>query len=183
LKDNTVINRGFTSRLVILVLLTFIVFSSLSGLAVYFRTYHELGQDYGAAISIISQVRNSMFSETIWINVIFYLLVLAGVVIIGIIYTHRIAGPLYRIRAFAKEVAGGDLSSTLRFRKNDAIHPLADRLNSLVGNYRHKIESLNANLQKMRSEIERLKKGEEADLSAIEEIDRNIKRELEQLNQ
>ena len=176
-----VIDRGFTSKLVILVLLLFVVLSSLSGIVVYFRTYHELDQDYGSAISIISQVRDSLFIETIWINAFFYFLVLAGVVTIGIIYTHRIAGPLYRIRIFAKTVADGDMTSTLKFRKNDAIHPLADKLNNLVGNYRHRINSLEINLKKMKGEIEQLKSSEKSELDSIQEIDRKIRHELEQL--
>jgi methyl-accepting chemotaxis protein len=78
-------------------------------------------------------------------------------------------------------VADGDMTSTLKFRKNDAIHPLADKLNNLVGNYRHRINSLEINVKKMKDEIEQIKNSEKCELDSIREIDRKIRYELEQL--
>ena len=183
MRNDSLTIRGFTFKLVLLLLLLFVVFSALSGLLVYFRTYAELGDDYGSAISAIRHVRDSLMVETIRINIVFFFLIVSGVIIIGIIYTHRIAGPLYRIRMFAREVADGDLSGTLRFRKKDAVHPLADSLNTLSGNYRHRLTSLDADLKRVKKKITELNGSKNEDISDILEIDRKIRKDLKNLNQ
>ena len=57
-----------------------------------------------------------------------------------IFISHRIAGPLYRLKQFMEKIENGDYSVTLKFRKNDAIHDVADSFNRMVAGIRHKFE-------------------------------------------
>ena len=60
-------------------------------------------------------------------------LVLAAIVIF---ISHRIAGPLHRLKMFMSKVGQGDLSVKLSFRNYDAIHDVADCFNEMVENLR-----------------------------------------------
>ena len=46
--------------------------------------------------------------------------------------SHRIAGPLFRLKMYMEKVENGDYSVKLKFRKNDAIHDVADSFNNMV---------------------------------------------------
>ncbi len=62
-------------------------------------------------------------------------LVLSAIVIF---ISHRIAGPLFRLKMFMRKVGEGDLSVKLSFRNYDAIHDVADCFNEMVQNLRKK---------------------------------------------
>jgi methyl-accepting chemotaxis protein len=50
-----------------------------------------------------------------------------------IIYiSHKIAGPLYRLKQYMEKVENGDFSAELKFRKHDSIHDIADSFNRMV---------------------------------------------------
>jgi methyl-accepting chemotaxis protein len=55
------------------------------------------------------------------------------VVTIPIVFiSHRIAGPLHRLKQHMRRVADGDFSMKLKFRKSDEIHDVADSFNDMV---------------------------------------------------
>ncbi len=60
--------------------------------------------------------------------------------IIVVFISHRIAGPLYRLKQYMEKIENGDYSVTLKFRRNDAIHDVADSFNRMVEGIRHKFE-------------------------------------------
>jgi len=46
--------------------------------------------------------------------------------------SHRIAGPLHRLKMYMEKVENGDHSVRLKFRKSDAIHDVADSFNRML---------------------------------------------------
>ena len=58
--------------------------------------------------------------------------------IIVIFISHRIAGPLYRLKMYMEKVENGDYSVKLKFRKNDSIHDVAESFNRMVEGIKEK---------------------------------------------
>jgi len=58
--------------------------------------------------------------------------------IIVIFISHRIAGPLYRLKMYMEKVENGDYSVKLKFRKNDSIHDVAESFNRMVEGIKNK---------------------------------------------
>jgi len=58
--------------------------------------------------------------------------------IIVIFISHRIAGPLYRLKMYMEKVENGDYSVRLKFRKNDSIHDVAESFNRMVDGIKDK---------------------------------------------
>lgn len=56
-------------------------------------------------------------------------LILAAIVIF---ISHKIAGPLYRLKMYMDKVSKGDLSVKLKFRDHDEIHDVAESFNDMV---------------------------------------------------
>jgi HAMP domain-containing protein len=66
--------------------------------------------------------------------------VFAVLAIIVVFISHRIAGPLYRLKMYMEKVENGDYSVKLNFRKNDAIHDIAESFNRMVQGIRDNFE-------------------------------------------
>lgn len=56
----------------------------------------------------------------------------------SIFVSHKVAGPIYRLKRSLAEVAGGNINLILKFRKRDELHDLADSVNLVI----HELRSL-----------------------------------------
>ena len=75
----------------------------------------------------------------------------------GVFFSHRIAGPLYRFRRIFRSVANGDLTVRTSIRKSDYLHAEAQCLGEMVGALREKIARIEAHHADMAPQLERLK--------------------------
>ncbi len=187
MNNSNVLKKGFITRLVLLILLVFVLFSSLSGMFLYFNTYRPLDTNYSSSISIISEVKEDLLVSTLTINAVFYLFILAGIIILAVLYTHRIAGPLQRIKLFAESIAGGNLGALLNFRKKDAIHSFGDSLNEMTGNWRDRVRALTLYTEQLEGAVNELRslseKGDDtaALIKRISSIDEEINNLLKEI--
>lgn len=55
--------------------------------------------------------------------------------VLGIFYSHKIAGPVYRIGTDIKRVLDGEEGVIIKLRKTDKLHDLAERVNQLITEY------------------------------------------------
>jgi len=56
--------------------------------------------------------------------------------ILGLVFSHRIAGPIYRLNRHLREVGNGDHMNDVKFRKNDFFPELADAFNWQIKRFR-----------------------------------------------
>lgn len=59
------------------------------------------------------------------------LLSFAGVFLYSLVFSHRIAGPIYRINAVLRQMLRGETIAEVKFRKNDYFQPTAELLMEL----------------------------------------------------
>jgi len=123
--------KGF-KRLLLIFFSLFFFFSLISGLVLYNASHVPLGPHYGATHTIVTQARESLIIKAIVTNLIFFLLAAVGVTFLGILYSHRIAGPLFKVKQYAAALGEGRFDARVRFRKNDAIHTLSSVLNEMA---------------------------------------------------
>ena len=67
-----------------------------------------------------------------------------------LLFSHQIAGPLYRLEKTAKEIGAGDLNIKIRLRAKDQLQDLARSMDEMAADLRGR-------LQKIRQETDRLK--------------------------
>ncbi len=103
--------------------------AGLSAFFFYLTVNQHLGETYAQKVQALSFYKFEIIRQSLLIFVGFGFIAFAGVIFFGILYTHRIAGPLFRIRMIARELAAGNFSQIAKFRKNDAIHSLAESVN------------------------------------------------------
>jgi methyl-accepting chemotaxis protein len=98
-------------------------------------------------------------------SLVFLQLLFSGVIfIISIFMSHRIAGPIYKLRLFLKKAKDGDLASELHFRHYDHFQSLAVDYNSMIeglrGIYGHQVSSAQAALIRIQSALPHIESGE-----------------------
>ncbi len=82
----------------------------------------------GPPLLALHQIQDKVF----WILILFQVIFLVVTFLISVFVSHRIAGPLYKLRKFFEKAKSGDFSEELHFRKNDHFQELAADYNSMA---------------------------------------------------
>jgi methyl-accepting chemotaxis protein len=181
LKSEEIIKKNYVRNFVCLLLLILLIGISLSATVLYLDIYKPLNTHYSAILTIMTEVKDTLMAKTFKINAISFLLIAAGVGILTLLYTHRIAGPLHRIKLYVKSVSEGRLDSAIKFRRKDAVNTFAESLNDMTENYRDKVSLLSSEVTHLKTSIEELKasadnrKVSDDALTKINAIDSKIK--------
>jgi len=130
--QNLIINKPFQLRFAIYVCtgvisLSFVYPVLLSALMDAFIRYAE-HDPMGPELSFLLRTRREAMLLLVWFEV----LMLAITLLISFFMSHRIAGPLYKLRLFFERTANGDFSQELRFREKDHFKDLAEDYNKMT---------------------------------------------------
>ena len=124
-----VIAARFQTRYILYILLFLYVGAAIAGYTVYYSTWTTLGEKLA---SVYPRGRLVYIFRQSNITLLFRLLLVSPVfVVIGVILSHRIAGPIYRIGKYIESIMSGDYSRGLELRKNDEFKMLAVKMTKL----------------------------------------------------
>jgi methyl-accepting chemotaxis protein len=187
LKHGDLIHKRHPQSLFILLLGVFILFTASSAVYLYLDIYRPLNTHYSAIVSIASNMHETLVIRTLKINVLFFALVTAGVLILGVLYTHRVCGPLKRVEMFAKLVSEGRLDTRISFREKDAIHPFGDTFNKMTGAHSDRVRALATEIKELKTAVREIEALSEAGkdtrpgVEKVSEIDGRIKNILNRI--
>lgn len=130
------IHKGFQFRMIGMLLLLVLgatVITTLVNHFFFLNSIVRFTEEYG---------RPPTGSELLAASVrpLFVIIPLAFVIlaVVCVFVSHRIAGPLQRLKAYMQMVQNGDYDVHLRFRKSDAIHDVAECFNGMVEGIKQK---------------------------------------------
>ena len=187
-KPVKVLTDNYLRNFLVLLLLVILVGTAISTATLYFNIHEPLDTHYSAVISIITDIKESLIIRTLKINLSFVVLIAAGVGLLSLLYTHRIAGPLFRIKACAKTIAEGRLDTVIKLRQKDAISSFAEAINRMTGSYSNRAEGLTSELQDLKRALAEYQssanegKESETAVKRINEIDKKIQELLESIH-
>ncbi len=122
------IDRPFQLKLLVMVISLLLIHTILVLAAVFLPTalvlYSNLPLERknDAAKSIL------LFHKTIWPGIV---AVIALFGYVSIFFSHKIAGPIYRIKMALREMAAGNYSNRITLRKGDELVDVAEHINAL----------------------------------------------------
>lgn len=125
----------------------------------YFALARSLGPSYVSAIYTIHDLKVKI-APLIFASSysIFMLAIITGAIaVISVLFSHRIAGPLYRIEKNLEAIGSGDLTVNTRFRGMDQLTMLADGLNEMVRSLNHTSRSVLDALEEVLAAEDRLR--------------------------
>ena len=96
-------------------------------------------------------------------------------VIIGIIVSHRVAGPLFQIEGVLKSIGEGDLTSRVSLRQKDELKDLAMCINKMVTELSDKISDVKTNIKFLEEKLLLLEGEAEKNFPNINKLKEEIK--------
>lgn len=104
----------------------------------FFAKAKNLGREIGLApdhvfFQFISEQQNSM-------NIVFVvtaILVTLLIVMFGLIYSNRIAGPLYHLEKYLRQRIAGEQNGDVKFREHDNFPEIATVVNDYIHSRKH----------------------------------------------
>ncbi len=113
-----------------MILLFMFAVALFSSLTIYYNTWMLLGEKLanvypqGRLAGILKQANFVLFMRL--------LLIAPLVCVLAIVLSHRIAGPIFRIKKTLDEAVKGDYSKRLYLRKTDELKDVAESINNLM---------------------------------------------------
>jgi len=99
----------------------------------------NLGEGYHNVQATVRGIQHVLLWRIALLYTITTLLVVLAMAVLHLLYSHRIAGPVYRIGQEAAKIAQGNLAVTIKFRKLDNLMDMADSMNAVSLRYREHI--------------------------------------------
>ena len=161
---------------------------AVSAVILYLNIHQPLDTHYSAALSIMSDLKDTLITRSLIISAVLSFMMILGLLFLGILYTHRIAGPLYRVKVAAKSIGNGNLGDKIRLRRKDVIHSFAEHVNELTDSYSDKVTSLKSDVNQLKGAVNEAKtladdrKSQESAVNRISDINRHINSLFEQLS-
>lgn len=125
------IQKDFQLKYVGFILLTIVAVSAIVVLTVHLSIWAVLQKGVSPQVqATVEEILHNM-------NVLFMFeipIVLLIAAFAGIMFSHKIAGPVYRLEKAARQVALGDLTSNVHLRRDDELKNLSSAFNSVVDN-------------------------------------------------
>lgn len=124
------IARRFQIRYISLILIFMFAMALLSGYTVYVTTWIMFGEKLAAVypqgllLDIVKKVNMVLFLRLVFLSPL--------VILVGLVLSNRIAGPIYRIQRYLRKVSVGHYETRLKLREKDELQDLAQELNHLV---------------------------------------------------
>lgn len=183
MKPLNIINTALRTKLIIaiILILAFVVLSSVGFF--YYYTDQELGETYAQKVFALPQFKTIIVRNSLYIYTVFALVATVGIAAIVILYTHRIVGPLVRLKRLMGQMSEGNFEEVVRFRKGDAVHRLADALQDVAIRYKERRGIIRDLIHEMhRDSIEMQELVKKGDIKAAEDKRQNIEKKAEDIS-
>ncbi len=81
-------------------------------------------------------------------------------VVVTLLVSHKIAGPLFRIKKVMGELGAGNFSQEFHIRQLDQLQDLADTFNDSIKKMKEKIQALKSDSEKLKNELDNISENE-----------------------
>ena len=175
-RKNYFIDRNLQTRYIILMVVVLVVHTLIVLAAVFSPYIMMLSFDFPTDTRAEAAKAFLLVHANAW-PVIGGFIILVGVLTLFV--THRIAGPIFRIKRGIRDIAEGRLSETIILRKKDEFHDVAEELNALAARFRDSFSLLKEKSSQMAASIEELEQ-EIRDKKLDESVGRHIIRNIQE---
>jgi methyl-accepting chemotaxis protein len=134
--------RNFILKFFALLLLGALIF----GVTIYFMSRSALTTTFDNSRLAIRSTADYLLPSIILSGIAVITIVGFAAIVMTLLASHKIAGPLYRIGKDVDEIASGSLSVNFVLRGGDEIKELAGKLNGMALSLRSKVVAINAAL-------------------------------------
>lgn len=166
--------RRFQLKYVSLILLLMFATAALCAYVVYYTSMLHMGEKLA---NVYPQGRLVHIVKIVNFRILLSLILVTPLVtLIGILLSHRIAGPIYRMEKFLNNIALGDLTSRIILRSKDELITLANGINFVVDALKSNVVRQKTHLKRISDELETAKKADSASMKeALNRLSQEVK--------
>jgi sensor histidine kinase YesM len=158
-----IIEGNFQARFIlrfILVIIGATLLSTGAILGLFYFKYHAGGTDLNSLIIVITPEGETtvagLFQVILMPLIAANLIVLCIVIPYSLVYSHKVAGPIYRLEQSMELLINGDMDFIITLRKNDEFKYLADKMNALIDYMRRNISEVRSSHRIIRDMVARI---------------------------
>lgn len=135
-RSHYIVEKSIQYRYVELILVHILAFFLITVVIIYFSGWRELVRKLSNVYpqAMLTGILSKIYIR-FWIG---FFILLPIAVISATLASHKIAGPLVRIKRSLNQMIGGDYNLKVKLRKGDHLQDVADLLNKLAGNLKNK---------------------------------------------
>jgi methyl-accepting chemotaxis protein len=116
--------------------------AALGGAGVFALLPTNLGESYVAVLSTVQGMERTLLERVAGIYAATSIFTIGAIMLLHLFYSHRIAGPVYRLGRESEAIGQGRLKGNIRFRRKDNLTDIGDSLNQTAVRYRARVEAL-----------------------------------------
>lgn len=154
------IDKSFQFKFIVKFCTLIVIASLLTGILIYYFNRQTTTVAFENLKVVVKSTASFILPIVIQILIIVTLLVGSGMIIVTLVTSHKIAGPLYRLKVDLERIKNGDFSFTIKIRAKDQLQKvisefddmrlgIKDSISTLRGNW----ESVKTSLLKLQSKI------------------------------
>ncbi|MBN2323879.1 MAG: methyl-accepting chemotaxis protein [Spirochaetes bacterium] len=180
-----VVEGNFQARFIlrfVLIIVGVTLLSTGSILLLFYLKYHHGGVDPASIIIRVTPEgvsdASSLFSVVFTPLIAANLLVLIISVPLSLLYSHKIAGPIYRLQQSFDLLLSGEMDFMISLRRRDEFRYLADKMNALIDYMRRNIREVKSSHRVIQEQVGRISRLMQEDIVDTEALKDSLK-ELE----
>jgi len=181
-RRNYFIEKGFQARFIVRFCILIILGGLLTTAIVYFLAAKS---NTVAFINSRVVVRSTAdFMLPLLLQTVLVVVIIIGLVtiVLALFASHKIAGPMYRLKKVTESLAKGDFSSNFRIRKLDQFQELADAFTSMIAQLRKELSDLKKDSAAVSGKLDNFSEQDivekkRADLAELKKISAQLKQD------
>lgn len=174
-RRNYFIDKSFQSRFIIKFCFIVVLASLLTGILIYYFNRQTTTVAFEDLKVVVKSTADFILPITLEIIVIVSLLVAIAVGALTLFTSHKIAGPLYKLKMELEKISNGDLSSPIRIRAKDQLQKIASEFNEMRIGLKNSISEIKINWDSIKTDLYKLRE-EIKDEERKRKIEDNIKK-------
>ncbi|MFH7319588.1 hypothetical protein ACHHRT_03130 [Desulfurivibrio sp. D14AmB] len=144
-----IIPQSFFIRIGAWLGLFFILAAAAGQIYLYLQTRASLEFHYSAVLLNLVQLQEELLFKSLLNSLIFFIVPCLLAALLLVIYSHRVAGPMFRVKQYLKGLGGQHGAQTLGFREKDVLHPLARAINEVQRRQQEDLGRISGGLEEL----------------------------------
>lgn len=165
------VQKDFQSKFILKFCMVFLTGIIISIGLLFLFSKNTLTSSFEQSRLVIKNTASAILPSVFLSHFIALVLITLLTIVVTLLISHKLAGPLFRFQKELKEIGNGDLSKVVKLRKKDQVKAIADSLNQMRANLQEKILDI-------KEEVEQI-----IESTSGQDIPPDLSKRLDHLNQ
>lgn len=150
------IEKGFQAKFIVRFCMLIALGGLLTTAIIYILAMQSTTVAFVDSRVVVRSTADFMLPLLVQTVLVVVIIISLATIFITLFASHKIAGPMYRLKKVTESLAKGDFSSDFKIRKLDQFQDLADAFNNMIAGLRTEIAALKKNSSSLNEKINNL---------------------------